>query len=61
MSGVWYGLSMVGVALVIYWYIKNDAVPMDQRTSGIFAMKISSDMRIRNRTKRKPFSLKSGQ
>lgn len=58
MSGIWYGLSMVGVALIIQWFIQNDNVPMDQRTTGLFAMKLPSDMRPRRQRQRKPFSLK---
>jgi hypothetical protein len=58
MSSVWYGLSIVGVAIVIFWFIQNDALT-DGQTKGIFAMKPPGGRAARKRRrKRAKFSLK---
>ncbi len=57
MGGIYYGLSMVAVFLVIYWFIKNDSVPMDDRTSGFLAMKLTKDVLVRKKSRRGPISL----
>jgi hypothetical protein len=36
MSGIYYALSIVGVFIIIHWFVMNDR---RQKTSGLLAMK----------------------
>ncbi len=38
MDGLFYLMSIMGVGLVMWWVIQNDAVPPDRATKGMFAM-----------------------
>lgn len=57
MGGIYYGLSMAAVYCVIYWFIKNDPVPMDKRTSGFLTMKLTEDVLVRKKGGRGPISV----
>ena len=39
MEGLWLLSSIIGVCVVIYWVIKNDAVGPGEETTGLFKMK----------------------
>jgi hypothetical protein len=39
MQGIYYGLSIVAVFVIIFWYIKNDDSAADEPTTGLLAMK----------------------
>jgi len=38
MDGVFFLMSVMGVALVMHWMVVNDRVAPDQPTTGLFAM-----------------------
>ncbi len=39
MQGIYYGLSIIAVFVVILWYIRNDNVAANEPTTGLLAMK----------------------
>jgi hypothetical protein len=39
MSGLYFLLSLIGVALIAVWYVRNDRVSVGQPTTGLFRMK----------------------
>jgi hypothetical protein len=39
MSGIYYGLSILAIFIVIHWYIQNDAKRSSEPTTGLLAMK----------------------
>jgi hypothetical protein len=55
MDSIWYGLAMVAIYFVVYWFITNDKLPEGQ-TTGILAMKPPAVRRGR-RQPRPKFSL----
>lgn len=57
MSGLFFLASIILVYVVFIWFIRNDKVPDDQKTTGILAMKApSSDPPPPKKKKRRPFS-----
>lgn len=52
MNSVWYGLAMVAVLIVVYWFVTNDK-SVDE-THGVLAMKPTGH----TKATRKKFSLK---
>ncbi len=55
MNSVWYGLAMVAVIIVVYWFITNDK-SVDE-THGVLAMKST----VKAKATRKKFSLRPEQ
>lgn len=51
-SGIFYFVSLIGVALIAFWYIRNDNVRAGDATRGLLRMKppSSSDGTDRRRT-----------
>jgi len=43
MSGVYFLLAIIGVGIIIVWYIQNDNVPPGQPTRGLLRMRESGD------------------
>jgi len=41
MQGIYYVLSIVGVFIVLWWYVRNDKVKDSEPTTGLLAMKNS--------------------
>ena len=39
MSGIYYGLSIVAIFVIIRWVISNDRIGPDKPTKGLLAMK----------------------
>ena len=54
-NSVWYGLAMVAVIIVVYWFITNDK-SVDE-THGVLAMKST----VKAKATRKKFSLRPEQ
>ena len=63
MSGIYYLLSMIAVAVVIYWFAQNEALGPDQQTRGWLATRSSEEViarraerAARRRKKKQPWS-----
>ena len=44
MNGIYYGLSIIAVFVVVYWYIKNDRKQPNEPTTGLLAMKSTAPL-----------------
>lgn len=56
MNSLWYGLAMVAILVVVYWYIVNDK-PLNSETHGVLAMKRPGKAEAIRKWRRKKFSL----
>jgi hypothetical protein len=43
MSGIYYGLAVLGVLWLIHWYVTNDGAKPGESAKGFFAMRDPSD------------------
>jgi hypothetical protein len=39
MSGVYYGLSIIAIFVIIGWFVANDRIAPDKPTTGLLALK----------------------
>lgn len=49
MDGLFFLMSVVGVGVVMWWVLQNDAVPPDRPTTGLFAMLSGTEIVKRRR------------
>ncbi len=54
MDGLYFLMSIVGVALVLWWTVQNDRVGPEQPTTGFFAMPAHGRLRVRKSYKWRP-------
>ena len=53
MDGIYFLFGIIGMFLVVQWYLQNEGQPDDQPTHGLFAMSDASDESNRVNGKRK--------
>jgi hypothetical protein len=56
MDGVFYGLSIVAVFIVIVWFVRNRDVPDGRPTRGLLAIKQADAQSPQNKGARKKWS-----
>jgi hypothetical protein len=50
MDGLYFLMSVVGIGAIMYWALRNDRVPPDKPTSGLFAMISGASLLKRGRS-----------